>query len=37
MVGLGTIFIAIMVVAAFLLWRGQKLCFQRAGCCGFCC
>ena len=23
MVGLGTIFIAIMVVAAFLLWRGQ--------------
>ena len=33
MVGLGTIFIAIMVLAAFLLWRG-KLCFERDGCSG---
>ena len=36
MVGLGTIFIAIIVVAAFLLWRG-KLFTTRAGCCGSCC
>ena len=33
MVGLGTIFIAVMVVAAFLLWRG-KLVSNRDGCCG---
>ncbi len=33
MVGLGTIFIAVMATAAFLLWRGRL--FGRAGSCGF--
>ena len=34
MVGLGTLFIAVMAVAAFLLWR-KKLYESRIGCCGF--
>ena len=32
MVGLGTIFIALLGVAAFLLWRGRL--FTSAACCG---
>ena len=35
MVGLGTIFIAIMIVSALLLWRGKL--FNAVGCCGYCC
>ena len=34
MVGLGTIFIAVMLVAALLLWRGTLFTI-RDGCCGF--
>ena len=36
MVGLGTMFIAIMAVAALLLWRKQAV-STRAGCSGSCC
>ena len=36
MVGLGTIFIAILVVAALLLCARSAV-RVRAGCCGFCC
>ena len=32
MAGLGTLFVALMVMGGFLLWRGAL--FARAGCCG---